>query len=104
MTGKGFLFLFEPQLIVFQKKSFLHSPLRVLSKIVESISPYRVKVQQAKTKFTAMHNWITLEILCNNILLQNLQSRLKFFSDCYFYAINAQCLSILKKVNRIITA
>ena len=56
MTGKGFLFLFEPQLIVFQKKSFLHSPLRVLSKIVESISPYRVKVQQTKTKYTSMHN------------------------------------------------
>ena len=56
MTGKGFLFLFEPQLIVFQKKSFLHSPLRALSKIVESISPYRVKVQQTKTKYTSMHN------------------------------------------------
>ena len=55
MTGKGFLFLFEPQLIVF-RKNFLHSQLRALSKIVERIIPYRGKVQQTKTKYTSMHN------------------------------------------------
>ena len=49
MTGKAFLFLFVPQLIVFQRKLFLFTVACVsFQKFVESISPYRMYYSKQK--------------------------------------------------------
>ena len=62
---KRLLILVRATTYCFSEKNFLHSQLRALSKIVESISPYRVKVQQTKTKYTSMsHIWVKTQSTC----------------------------------------